>query len=151
MIAQIEKLGQLLLLQNFRGVFLRRHISSLQSNDKQCEFTVIHVSEGCHPFRFLGSIIKGGQQAGLTTADQNQCFHLIQMPSLEGKMRHPRPPGCSMGVWTDLEHKLAEERAGDYYYPPNPPKVILSSLMLLLLLGKDVSCRFCLLSDQTVI
>ena len=56
-----------------------------------------------------------------------------------------------MGVWTDLEHELAEERAGDYYYPPNPPKVILSSLMLLLLLGKDVSCRFCLLSDQTVI
>ena len=56
-----------------------------------------------------------------------------------------------MGVWTDLEHELAEERAGDYYYPPNPPKVILSSLMLLLLLGKDVSCWFCLLSDQTVI
>ena len=56
-----------------------------------CEFTVIHLSEIYHPV--LGSIIL------------QLYFNLIQM---EGKMRHPRPPACSMGVWTDLGHELAQ-------------------------------------------
>ena len=50
------------------------------------------------------------QVTGLITSDQT-CMYLGSQPkmrSLEGKMRHPRPPGCSMGVWTDLEHELAE-------------------------------------------
>ena len=66
---------------------------------------------------------------GLRTADQNSVyFHLIQMPSLEGKMRHPRTPGRSKGVWTDLGHELAE--GGGDYNAPNLPKVILLPLLL---------------------
>ena len=80
----------------------------------QCEFTVIHLSKTCHPFKFPGNIIL---TAAALPSDPNAFSRRKNASS--------KPPSLLHGG-LDRSRARVGRRAGDY----DPSKVILSPLLL---------------------